>query len=984
MMSEKFSVEDILNEVKQMDSDTYVSGKSDSAQAVKEDSFKPHPAPQEIKVEEEKVVAQEAPEKSFSDEFKPVEKKKEKSGFSFSDISKDEFFRMIEENSVKDKKEEPVIEDGFKIVNDRPEKVEEKTENEAVADKDLVETPKNVNSVENSVENVEDSAKKADEKAENLEKTAVFDKKDLETALEEKKTEKTEEKEEKVEQPEKRDFEDVEKEVNDLFASLTGKREHTPSHLLSVDEINSGKMGASKSLRFNEKVVNLTKNGRKNSDYKDKFAGFQKPQDIVEEIPETDVVAKPSELPKENETVEKSVGTDIEATQLFETLSKKYSEKEIQKNQPDVLNSEIETDDEVVEIPAQSVEYEKIEESIELDEPVISTSDNRFSRKMSRRIEERGFDYSEEAEDEEEVVDDYTSIDDEEPVREDLDLSLRKVSKRLGLTIVAFVVGFIVTALPSSTGFSLFNFISPESNLTGFMIANAIILGFTLLVNISDFFRGIASLVTFKPDTDSPLSVAGLFVVAQAVIAFIPEFSATAGDLPFFTAALQFGYILILMGKKSMNLRIKQNFRLIANTAVKQSCFVADERFCEMLEKEDFIGTPYVAASKSVLNLHNYLKNSYCEDPSDNLSKLFAPISLIASIITFVFTYFISKDVVSSLFYATAVSIAAAPVSALLSVHSPLKKAALQFRQRDGLISGYEAVNEFSDVDCVAINAEELFPAGSVEMMTLRAIGDVSIEDIILKSAALTVSAGGPLADVFDKIIDGRRKMLSPVSDIVYEDGLGLTGKIDGKIVRIGNRQFIDSYGIYGLSDSELEEKANKNGCFIVYSAIEDEVCGMFVLKYKSIDPDIEDAVYDLVSNGITIAVKTNDPNITPALVAKVFEIPEEYVSIMEAHTAEYFDEITRPAKNGNSIISFGGSSTVFASLVVACKKLKSKISVAVLIQAILTIFGFALCMFVAVSGKGFENINAQNIIAYQLVSAVLSIFIPSLIKRIK
>ena len=172
----------------------------------------------------------------------------------------------------------------------------------------------------------------------------------------------------------------------------------------------------------------------------------------------------------------------------------------------------------------------------------------------------------------------------------------------------------------------------------------------------------------------------------------------------------------------------------------------------------------------------------------------------------------------SAITYACAVAVTATPASVILSVNSPLKKAALQFRQKDGLISGYSAVNEFSDVDCVAINAEELFPAGSVELTGLRAIGDVSIEDVILKSAALAIGAGGPLADVFDKIIDGRRKMLPEIKDIVYEDGLGLSGNVDGKIVRIGNRKLIDSYGIYGLSDTSVEEKANKNGAFVVYT----------------------------------------------------------------------------------------------------------------------------------------------------------------------
>jgi Cu+-exporting ATPase len=72
-----------------------------------------------------------------------------------------------------------------------------------------------------------------------------------------------------------------------------------------------------------------------------------------------------------------------------------------------------------------------------------------------------------------------------------------------------------------------------------------------------------------------------------------------------------------------------------------------------------------------------------------------------------------------------------------MAVNTPIRKVAMQFRQKDGLLTSYASVKEFSDVECVVVEAEKLFPAGSVEMTNLRAFGDSSIEDIILKSADL-------------------------------------------------------------------------------------------------------------------------------------------------------------------------------------------------------------------------------------------------------
>ena len=921
-MSDRFSIEDILNEVKQMSGDTYIGG------------------------------ATEKKEPSLPLKTEPKEETTTQKGFSISEMSKEDFFSMLD-SEAKSKEKEPKkseepsfaqeieeaeeseaeeIVNGFTIADEFSTIVEnesvknfEKEENNSFEIAEEIPTSEEVESVEETVENYVKDVENSEKEPENLGKTQIFDKITLDSSPEMKKPD---------------------EEAED-FVQINPKRDHKPGHLLSADEISSGTLGTKPSIRFNSKMLDLT-NGKKKAE-DDYFA--------EEEI-------------------------KLDSDSLFDELSKKYfDEKEAEvKEEPDVLENDI-IKEEVKEIPYDVVIGEHPEPT-PLEDPVKSTSDNRFSKKTIRSIEELDFDYSEE-DSAEEVDDDYTSIEDEEDVRADLDITVKKASKRVTLTVVSFIFGLIVNVLPVF-GADFIPFISPNENLSGFLIANAVVLLSLILINFSSFMRGIWSLVTLNPDADSPLSVATLFVIASTVLSLVPDFSAIAGKLPFYTAALQFGYILILIAKKKMAVKVRQNFRLVANTAVKKSCFIADERMCEMLENEDFIGTPYVATTKSVLNLHNFLKNSYCDDPSDNVSRIFSYVSLLASAVTLIFTYFASKDIVSALFYATAVSLGAAPVSVTLAVHSQLKKASDKFRQKDGLISGYEAVNNFSDVDCVIVCAEDIFPAGSVEMSTFRAIGDVTIEDVILKSAALTIAAGGPLADVFYKIIDGRRKMLSPVTDILYEDGFGLTGKIDGKIVRVGNREFLDSYGVFGLSDVELEEKAKKNGCFIVYTAIDSEVCGMFVLKYKSIDPDIEDAIYDLVANGITLAVKSNDPNITAELIAEIYSIPKEYVSVMEAGEAHYHDEITRPTKNGNSVLAFGGNSTIFASLVVACKKLKTKISVAVVLQAIFTIVGFALCMFTAVMDKGFDNINPFYIIVYQLITALITVYIPSFIKRIK
>lgn len=946
-MSEKFSVEDILNEVKAMTDSHYISAKPKASS--------------QKRIEKATVESRETDQLNFFDTADDapkteVPKKEKPKKRTISEMSTEEFFNLIEKNTkessheLKEEKsnseETGAIIGGFKIKNS----AQSEPEPESKPDFEPKEEVK-----------VSDYLNEGN--------TITFSKDEVKKAIEEQKEIKAPEFSEKAENSEDNT---VDNDIINEKIELKNHRfkEHKPDHLLSVEEILNDSMNNSRSLRFNNKVKDLTKKSDESENNIDSHI------DIIEE--KINEQEKEQQVELENFLNEKLGETKEKEIDIIEEDS---FEKKEERPEPVDINSNN------VNIPVSGdIDYHKYidEDELKFKKEAVEKEKKHFVAKTSRKVVDYTIDYTDDTVHEDEVIDDYCNIEDEEPVKYDLDLSLKKVSRRITANIILFILAFVVTVLPTFD-MAMISALSPTDNFTGFLIANTAILLAAVLVNAGSIFRGLFSLFTFRPDGDSSVAVASCFVIAQTAVAFVPEMSADLKKLPFFTASLIFGFIMTLLGKKSMVSRIKANFRLVANQSVKKTCFTADDRMSELLPNDYFIGLPNVTGSKSVVNLHNYLKNSYCEDPSDSVTKLFSAIGTLVSLVTLAILYFTTGNLSLSISFATAVAVISAPVSVILAVNSPIKKASEIFREREGLISGYGAIEEFSESDCVVLNSEDLFPAGSVELMTIQAIGDFTIEDVILKSAALTINAGGPLSNVFDKIIDGRRKMLPPVSDIVYEDGLGLTGKVEGKTVRIGNYKFIDSYGIAGLTDYSLEEKAKAGGYFIVYTAIDNEVCGMFAVKYKSIDPDIEDGVYELVNSGIALAVKTNDPNITPELIESVFEIPAEFVIIMPSHSVEYYENIARPAKCGNGLLAYPPNKfSCYAMLISACKKLKTKISVAVLLQSIFTVLGFAVCMFYAVTKGSFDIITPLNIIIYQLAVSILTRIITSLIKKVR
>lgn len=948
-MSERFSVEDILNEVKGMTGSNYISKNPNSVKEASEASLDDEPQTKAFV-----AIGSDGAKEAVTPVKKQTETKR------FSDMSADDFFKMLDDKAeIKEEQEEQEeIQDGFKIVE------QEQTEPEPQAIE------------ETEPQAIEETADEQKQEPSVLDTTRVFDTAEIKKAYESaqetvakpepQEAEQPQEIEqvEETEQPQAIEETAVVKETEQDVLNLFKRHnfgEHKPSHLLSADEIINGELDSTKSARFSSRMSDLSNQQLASrradelgftDDSESEKESLPEIEQIQDAEPETEQIVAPETEPTQNEF----------SQSMDELIAKAFGEKA----QPTIE----EIPEEEVENPFKNaIQYEKATPTETEDVASFSA----FAKKTSRRIEEVEMDYTPAPE----VDDDYCSIEDEEPVREDIDTSIKKITKTQTILSILFVLSCVFTLIPEVFGVGLF---TPFSAPQVFALINAVILLFAVGVNFINILRGFR----FGADANSAIVGATVFVVLQTACSFIPTLSPAFENVPTFTTALIFGYILSLKGKKSAVLRIKKNFRLVANTTLKNSCFVADERLGELLEEQDFIGAPRVVASKKVINFHNFLANSYCVDPADNFAKVFSPLSIVISAVVLLAIYFSTKDFATALSSASAVSVVASPVCCSLVINNILRKSSDLLRQNDGLITGFSAVNEFSNIDCIAIPAEDILPAGSIQITSLRSVGTIAIEDVILKSASLTIGAGGPLADVFDKVIDGRRKMLEDVSDITYEDNLGLTGTIGGRVVRLGNREFIDSYGILGLFDEDIETQAKKNGCFVLYLAIEDEVCGMFSLKYKSVDPDTEDALYELVKNGITIAIKSNDPTITPELIGEIFDIDKDYVIVMPSHTVQCYDEQTVPCEHGDSALGFTGHASLFPRLVVACKKIQSKLSVAIVIQAILTILGFSLCAFSCITGNGISYVTALGAIAFQFAMMIISRIISSFVKRIK
>lgn len=598
--------------------------------------------------------------------------------------------------------------------------------------------------------------------------------------------------------------------------------------------------------------------------------------------------------------------------------------------------------------------------------PAVKNERPRADQKTSRTElqEEPAPDYDE--------IDDYYTMRDADDIRREFKSRLNGVSVRMALTLILSLLSGALTLLPIA-GIGL-----PEIIGSGYglLAAHGILLLLAVIVNFMSVIRGFFSALILKAQIDSPSAIATAAAAAQIIyLCFIPS---QADNTLIYAPAAVFALFCGLCGKRVLLSRVLKNFRLVATADAKQNGFVLSDEESDKIA-DSTLGDPVVCCQKSVINLHGYMHNALCEDPADTVSRVISPLSLAIAAIAGIIAWMMTENMTTVFCVIAAFAAVAAPVANLISTSLPLATLSRSLREMGAMVSGYNAVSEFSAVNAAVLSDEDLFPSGSIEMVSVKACGGRKINEVMMYAAALCVNAGGAFSDVFDRLIEGRRDELPETRSVVCRDGEGISGTVDGLSVKVGTRELMKKDGCINLPDGEFEQKMLRQGNFPYYISIDGELCGICLLRHNNIvDTDNIRYIRRMIKAGVELYIRTNDPYITPKLIKDLFGISFKSVHILNSMQKEIYDKATRPSENGDSLISNKNSAAAFACSVAGCKRARMRIIYGVFIQIVFVVIGLAATAYFMLTGNS-EYTAAWCVLAYQAASMLGVSLIPRL-----
>lgn len=594
-------------------------------------------------------------------------------------------------------------------------------------------------------------------------------------------------------------------------------------------------------------------------------------------------------------------------------------------------------------------------------------------------------DYDDE-DDEDEIID----LDDENVITERLARAGKGLAGRL--TILALLTAAAAIA-------AVFYFFKIDSiPILSELIKPDIFLYANLTIGILSFgacssviTNGFSRLFKGKPDGDTLCAFAHLGALG-AIVMYLAETNYLAMNR-------SFCYLLVSMLALCFNTvsklctvhAAKNNFRFISGDTDKYFVECTDGEDAERLARGAGHGIPVIASMRKTEMLCDFIISTYCEDVSDRISRVLTPIMIGVSLAAGALGFFAETGVTSNImnqwsFAATvfsAVLCVGASFTGALVVMLPMLSASRKTNERRAAILGYSAVEDFSSVNSVLVEAKTLFPAGSV---SIRNIWDynkngkngsqrVTIDEAIIYAASLAVSSDSILADPLFNMLNYKPALLKKVSNCVYESGLGVSGWIGSRRVLLGSRDHMKSHGIT-VPDSKKETALNKKNDEVIYLAVAGEVCMLFFVTLTA-NPQVKHQVQKLARNDVSLVVKTVDGALTEGVISEMFDIYADNVRILSAEAHDTFDEHTKYAGKGSAAVSCDGTFSSLASAINGAKALSERIR----LGCIMEIFGIALgvlLVFIFAIFRNYSLLNGFWIAGYNIVWLLLTMLVQS------
>ncbi len=580
-----------------------------------------------------------------------------------------------------------------------------------------------------------------------------------------------------------------------------------------------------------------------------------------------------------------------------------------------------------------------------------ASPEERAKEEKARRKKEKRLEL--EKEETKPVANEYSSLTERAAIHTKLSENSHKAGISLLLVGIVEFVAVILNIIPF-----LAEKLSIETELfakgsSGLNVINAVLLIAAAAIDNVKFVDGITGIFKRRITGDTAVSLAVAVALLQCTLAAVvggDELSTTV-----FTVAAIFAVLIGKIADKSDAERILGNFEVCAYKYEHNMYAVHPiENESEIFElgRGLMMGNAELLYSSKLSFPSDFVKNSNADSGEKKIVKILIPVAFAASAIVAIAAGITTMSVMTAFSAFAGTFCVCAPVFSSFIPSFLMRITNKTLNSEGTMIVSLDAAEKTACANAVVMDSADIFDRSGCTMHGMKDFKNIRIDDVLLYAAAMVIKSGGPLRESFEQVVDGRQDLLPPVKELVYEDKLGISARIHGQKVLLGNRNMLVHHNI-DVPEKTLEERYSHSGRKVIYLAVAEKIAALFVVSY-AVDENLAGYFKALESNGIQVLVRTNDVNVTEELISKSFGMPQENFKILSSVAGRLFKRRREAVcdRLPSAIVHDGTAYSMLKSVAASCG-IGSGMKLGAVLQIILSVLGFALCMVLYCTSLG-------------------------------
>lgn len=202
------------------------------------------------------------------------------------------------------------------------------------------------------------------------------------------------------------------------------------------------------------------------------------------------------------------------------------------------------------------------------------------------------------------------------------------------------------------------------------------------------------------------------------------------------------------------------------------------------------------------------------------------------------------------------------------------------------LIKNAEALEIMEKVDTLVVDKTGTLTEGKPELVSVAAETPFDESEVLRLGASLERASEHPLAEAIVRGALKKEIKLVQSSEFQSVTGKGVTGKVDGRKVILGNLKLLQSLDIDPGNLPEQADKQRAEGQTVMLIAIDGKAAGLIGVA-DPIKQSTPEAIGDLHREGIKIVMLTGDNRITAEAVASKLNIDHVQAEVLPDQKAE-------------------------------------------------------------------------------------------------